>query len=165
MDFSYAFFKMRSRHITKTTRLENLFLSELVSDIALRKRRVNRDQTNNRFNVYWLLTRRLARSCFLRLQLISFLSGFHESFYDNIHKRFKMIFQRYLCSLCHIFPSSLSFFSQFCVEFIALLWKLAEINCTSVNYQVCSIKKKFLLLAPATQEISHMQIKQINSEK
>ena len=94
---------MRSRHITKTTRLENLFLTELVSDITLRKWRVNRDQTNNRFNFYWLLTRRLTWSCFWRLQLISFLSGFHASFYDNIHIRFKMIFQRFLCSLCHIF--------------------------------------------------------------
>ena len=64
MDFSYAFFKMRSRHITKTTRLENLFLTELVSDITLRKWRVNRYQTNSRFNVYWLLTRRPTRSCF-----------------------------------------------------------------------------------------------------
>ena len=64
MDLSYAFIKMCSRHITKTTRLENLFLTELVSDITLRKWRVNRDQTNNSFNVYWLLTRRLTRSCF-----------------------------------------------------------------------------------------------------
>ena len=56
MDFSYAFFKMRSRHITKTTRLEN--------KITLRKWRVNRDQTNNKFNFYWLLTRRLTWSCF-----------------------------------------------------------------------------------------------------
>ena len=64
MDFSYAFFKMRSRHIIKTTRLENLLLTELVSDITLRKWQVNRDQTNNRFNVYWLLARRLTGSCF-----------------------------------------------------------------------------------------------------
>ena len=33
-----------------------------------------------------------------------------------------------------IFPSLLSFFRQFCVGFIALLWKLTEKKCTSVNY-------------------------------
>ena len=68
------------------------FLTKLMNDITLRKWRANRDQTNFRFNFYWLLTRRLTRSCFWRLQLISSLSGFHASFYDNIHIRFKMVF-------------------------------------------------------------------------
>ena len=86
-------------------------LTKLVNHKTSLKWRVNRDQTNNIFNVYWLLTRRPTRSCFWRFQLISSLSDFHARFYDNIHVRFKMIFQRFLCSFCHIFPSSLSFFS------------------------------------------------------
>ena len=74
------------------------FLTKLVNDIFLLKWRLNRDQTNNRFNIYWLLTRRPTRSCFWRLQLVSSLSGFHASFYDNIRIRFKIIFQRFPCS-------------------------------------------------------------------
>ena len=97
--------------------------TKVVNDQTICKWRVNQDQTNNRFNFYWLLTRRPTRSCFWRLQLVSSLSGFHASFYDNIHIRFKMIFQRFLCSFYHIFPSSLSFLGYFCVGFIALLWK------------------------------------------
>ena len=38
MDFSYAFFKMRSRHISKTTRLENLFLTEWEKEERRRKK-------------------------------------------------------------------------------------------------------------------------------
>ena len=38
--------------------------------------------------------------------LVSSLSGFHAKFYDKINIKFITIFQRYLCSLCHIFPSS-----------------------------------------------------------
>ena len=69
--------------------------TKVVNDKTICKWRVNRDQTNNRFNFYWLLTRRPTRSCFWRLQLVSSLSGFHASFYDKIHIRFKMIFQRF----------------------------------------------------------------------
>ena len=68
------------------------FLTKLVNDITLRKWRLNRDQTNNTLNVYWLLTRRPTRSCFWRLQLVASLSGFHSSFYDKIHIWLKMIF-------------------------------------------------------------------------
>ena len=85
--------------------------TKVVNDKTICKWRVNQDQTNNRFNFYWLLTRRPTRSCFWRLQLVSSLSGFHARFYDNIHIRFKMIFQRFVCCFYHIFPSSLSFFS------------------------------------------------------
>ena len=131
---------MPSSQITKPIWLESLFSQGQLSDITLRRWRVNRDQTNNRFNVYQLLTRRPTRSCFSRLQLVSSLSGFHARFYDNIHIRFKMIFQRFLCSFYHIFPSSLSFFSQFCVGLIALFWKFSRRNCTSVYKLVCSIK-------------------------
>ena len=77
------------------------------------KWRVNQDQTYNRFNVYCLLTKRSTLGCFWRLQLVSSLSGFHVRFYDKIHIRLKMIFQRFLCSFCHIFLSSLSFSASF----------------------------------------------------
>ena len=61
------------------------FLTKLVNDITLRKWRLNRDQTNNTLNVYWLLTRKPTRSCFWRLELVASLSGFHSSFYEKIH--------------------------------------------------------------------------------
>ena len=79
------------------------FLTKLVNDIFLLKWRLNRAQTNNRFNIYWLLTRRPTRSCFWRLQLVSSLSGFYARFCDNIHIRFKMIFQCFLCSFYQIY--------------------------------------------------------------
>ena len=74
---------------------------------------MNQDQTYNRFNVYCLLTKRSTLGCFWRLQLVSSLSGFHVRFYDKIHIRLKMILQRFLCSFCHIFLSSLSFSASF----------------------------------------------------
>ena len=86
------------------------FLTNLVNDIPLRKWRLNRDQTNNIFNVYCLLTRGPTRSCFWRLEPVASLSGFHARLYDNIHIRFKMTFQRFLWSFFHIFPSSLTLF-------------------------------------------------------
>ena len=87
-----------------------LVLTELVNHKSFLKWRVNRDQTNITFDVYKLFTRRPARSCFWRLQLVSSLSGFDARFYDKTHIKFITIFQRYLCSLCHSFPGSLSFF-------------------------------------------------------
>ena len=81
------------------------FLKKLVNDVFLLKWRLNRDQTNNKFNIYWLLTRRPTRSCFWRLELVASLSGFHARFYDKIHIWLKMTFQRFLCSFLHINPA------------------------------------------------------------
>ena len=83
---------MRSRHITKNYSARKPF-SHRVSKWHNSSKMAgeSRPETNNRFNFYWLLTRRLTWSCFWRLQQISFLSGFHASFYDNIHIRFKFI--------------------------------------------------------------------------
>ena len=77
--------------------------TKVVNDKSICDWWVNRDQTNDRFNFYWLLTRRPTRGCFWRLQLVSSLSGFYARFCDNIHIRFKMIFQCFLRSFFQIY--------------------------------------------------------------
>ena len=109
MDFSWAFLKcppvVWQKHSARKP-----FLTKLVNDITLRKWWLNREQTNNTFNVYWLLIRRSTRSCFWRLEPVASLSGFHVRFYNKIHIKFKLIFQRFLWYFCYIFPI-LSLFS------------------------------------------------------
>ena len=70
-----------------------------------------------------------------------------------------MIFQRFLCSLCHIF------FSKFIIIFQLVLRRIHRVALEIAGEKLyisqlpgLQYKKKFLWLAPAMQEISHMQI-------
>ena len=51
-----------------------------------------------------------------------------------------MIFQRFLCSLCHIFQVHYHFLGSFALD-LSHYFGIMEINSTLVNYQVFSIKK------------------------
>ena len=64
------------------------------------------------------------------------------------------------------------YFSKFIIIFQLVLRRIYRVALEIVREKVyisqllgLQYKKKFLLLTPAMQEISHMQIKQINSKK
>ena len=76
-----------------------------------------------------------------------------------------MIFQCFLCSLCHIFSKFIIIFQLVLRRIYRVALEIAGDKLYISRLPGLWYKKKFLLLAPTMQEISHMQIKQINSEK
>ena len=69
-------------------------------------------------------------------------------------------------------PQFVPYFSKFIIIFQLVLCRIYSVALEIAGDKLyisqlpdLQYKKKFLLLAPAMQEISHMQIKQINSEK
>ena len=76
-----------------------------------------------------------------------------------------MIFQCFLCSLCHIFSKFIIIFQLVLRRIYRVALEIAGDKLYISQLPGLQYKKKFLLLAQAMQEVSHMQIKQINSEK
>ena len=76
-----------------------------------------------------------------------------------------MIFQCFLCSLYHIFSKFIIIFQLVLRRIYRVALEIAGDKLYISRLPGLWYKKKFLLLAPTMQEISHMQIKQINSEK
>ena len=110
MDFSKAFLNCLPVREQKPSRLR---ACSLTSSKWQNSSQMAGESRPNRYYIWCLLViyKKANSELFLKTSAGIFSSGFHLKFYDKIHITFITIFQRHLCSLCHIFPSSLSFFS------------------------------------------------------
>ena len=137
---------MRSKHITKTTRLENLFLTKWEKEERRRKKKANSElflKTSADILFIWFPRK------FLRQ---------HSHKVQNDFSTFPLQFVPYFSKFIIIFQLFLRRIHRVALEIAGEKLYISQLP--GLQY-----KKKFLWLAPAMQDISHMQIKQINSEK